>query len=524
MAHSRGRWPGPAVALAGALLVALATYGLWSAYGGRNDTPAYRVAKVERGNLTATVSASGTLSAVTTVQVGSQISGQIKETLADFNSPVKKGQLLARIDPESFELKVRQAEADLEAARTALLQREGEAAAQRSQQVRARITHDDAKRDLERKESLVQKGFIASAERDKALFVERGAAEAVRTAEAQVASAEAQVANSRAIIKQREAMLASAQNDLSKTSITAPVDGVVISRQVEPGQTVAASLNTPTLFTIAQDLSQMQVDVAIDESDIGRIRPGQRVTFTVDAYPTRTFEGVVEQIRKAAQNVQNVVTYTVVVATKNPSLILLPGMTANARIVTDTRNDVLKVPNAALRWRPAGVAAAKDEAPAQAPGNGGGRGNAQAQRQRLIEELKLDGAQAARLDEIFGEMRTRMAELRDMPEAERRTRGERMRAEVRQKINGMLNAEQQLRYAEIVASDTGRGGGTSGAGRVFVPAAAGPQEVRLRTGLSDGNATEVVSDALKEGDEVIVGTTQSATSAPRGGSAPRLPF
>ena len=522
----RRRWPGTAITLGGAVLVAATVYGLWSMYGARSDGPEYRVAKVERGSLTASVSASGTLSAVTTVQVGSQISGQIKETLADFNTPVKKGQLLARIDPESFELKVRQAEADLEAARTAMLQREGDAAAQRSQQVRARITHDDAKRDLERKESLVQKGFISSAERDKALFVEQGAAEAVRTAQAQVASAEAQVANSRAVIKQREAALASARNDLSKTSITAPVDGVVISRQVEPGQTVAASLNTPTLFTIAQDLSQMQVDVAIDESDIGRIRPGQRVSFTVDAFPSRNFEGAVQQIRKAAQNVQNVVTYTVVVGTTNPSLTLLPGMTANARIVTDQRKDVLKTPNAALRWRPAGTAAAKDDGPAQAPGNGGGgRGNVQAQRQRLVEELKLDGAQVARLDEIYGEMRSRMAELRDVQESDRRPRAERMRGEVRQKINAMLNAEQQLRYAEIVASETGRGGGASGSGRVFVPAAAGPQEVRLRTGLSDGNATEIVSGPIKEGDEVIVGTVQSgAPSTPRGSSAPRLPF
>lgn len=526
MARRSRRWPGPAIALAGAALIALAVFGLWSWYDARNNGPEYRVAKVERGNLTATVSASGTLSAVTTVQVGSQISGQIKETLADFNTPVKKGQLLARIDPESFELKVRQAEADLEAARTALLQREGDAAAQRSQVLRARITHDDAKRDLERKESLVQKGFIASAERDKAVFVERGAAEAVRTTEAQVASAEAQVANSRAVIKQREAALASARNDHSKTSITAPVDGVVISRQVEPGQTVAASLNTPTLFTIAQDLSEMQVDVAIDESDIGRIRPGQRVTFTVDAFPARTFEGAVEQIRKAAQNVQNVVTYTVVVATKNPALTLLPGMTANARIVTDQRSNVLKVPNAALRWRPPGSAAAKDDAPTPAAANGPpGRGNVQAQRQRLVEELKLDSAQAARLDEIYSEMRTRMAQLRDLPESDRRPRAERMRADVRQRITAMLNAEQQLRYAEIVASETGRGGGALGAGRVFVPAAAGPQEVRLRIGLSDGNATEVVDGPLKEGDEVIVGTAQSAApAAPRGGSAPRLPF
>ncbi len=292
---------------------------------------------------------------MTTVQVGSQISGQIKEILVDFNSPVKRGQLLARIDPESFELKVRQAEADVEAAKTSLLQRESDLSAQRSQAIRARITYDDAKRDLERKESLVQKGFISTSERDKAVFVEQGAAEAVRTAQAQVASAEAQVANARAVVKQREAALASARNDYSKTEITAPVDGVVISRQVEPGQTVAASLNTPTLFTIAQDLSQMQVDVAIDESDIGRIRPDQRVTFTVDAFPGRTFEGSVRQIRKAAQTVQNVVTYIVVVGTKNPTLTLVPGMTANVRIVADQRTNVLKVPNAALRWRPAGT-------------------------------------------------------------------------------------------------------------------------------------------------------------------------
>lgn len=514
------------VVLAALAVAALVATGLWMKFGPRSSEPEFRLAKVERGNLTATVSASGTLTAVTTVQVGSQISGQVKEILVDFNSPVKRGQLLARIDPESFELKVRQAEADVEAARTATLQRESDLSAQRSQVIRARITHDDAKRDLERKESLVQKGFISSAERDKAQFVEQGAAEAVRTAQAQVASAEAQVANSRAVVKQREAALASARNDFSKTSITAPVDGVVISRQVEPGQTVAASLNTPTLFTIAQDLSEMQVDVAIDESDIGRIRPEQRVTFTVDAFAGRTFEGSVRQIRKAAQTVQNVVTYIVVVGTKNPGLALVPGMTANVRIVTDQRNGVLKVPNAALRWRPAGTAAVKDDAPAASPAEGG-RAGAQAQRQRLIDELKLDAAQVARLDDIFVEMRTNMAELRDTPEANRRARGERLRADMRQKINAMLTAEQQKRYAEIVASDTGRLGGASGSGRVFVPSDAGPKEVRLRTGLTDGTATEVVSGELKEGDAVIVGTVQAANaSAPRsaGGSSPRLPF
>ena len=510
------------VALAIALLAA-GGYAAWRTYRSANDAPAWRLAKVERGSLAQVVSASGTLQAVTTVLVGSQISGQIKDLLVDFNSPVKAGQLLARIDPETYELKVRQAQADLEAARTARLQRDSDVAAQRSQLLRARIAHEDARRDLERKESLLQKAFISAAERDKAQFTERGAAEAVRTAEAQVRSAEAQVANAAAIVKQREAALASTRNDLAKTAITAPVDGVVISRQVDAGQTVAASLNTPTLFTIAQDLARMQVAVSIDETDIGKIRPEQRATFTVDAFPGRNFEGRVDQIRKAAQTVQNVVTYTVIVATPNPDLRLVPGMTANVRIVSDSRDNALKVPNAALRWRPAGTAA-RTEAAAPSQGTGGppGGGDAQARRQRLVDELKLDAAQTARVDEIFAEQRSRFAELRELPEADRRQRGERMRAEARQKINAILNADQQKRYAEIVAAETGRA--TTGTGRVYTIADGQPKEVTIRTGLSDGNATEVVSGPLAEGEEVIVGTQLPAAAAPRASAGPRLPF
>ena len=510
------------VALAIALLAA-GGYAAWRTYRSANDAPAWRLAKVERGSLAQVVSASGTLQAVTTVLVGSQISGQIKDLLVDFNSPVKAGQLLARIDPETYELKVRQAQADLEAARTARLQRDSDVAAQRSQLLRARIAHEDARRDLERKESLLQKAFISAAERDKAQFTERGAAEAVRTAEAQVRSAEAQVANAAAIVKQREAALASTRNDLAKTAITAPVDGVVISRQVDAGQTVAASLNTPTLFTIAQDLARMQVAVSIDETDIGKIRPEQRATFAVDAFPGRNFEGRVDQIRKAAQTVQNVVTYTVIVATPNPDLRLVPGMTANVRIVSDSRDNALKVPNAALRWRPAGTAA-RTEAAAPSQGTGGppGGGDAQARRQRLVDELKLDAAQTARVDEIFAEQRSRFAELRELPEADRRQRGERMRAEARQKINAILNADQQKRYAEIVAAETGRA--TTGTGRVYTIADGQPKEVTIRTGLSDGNATEVVSGPLAEGEEVIVGTQLPAAAAPRASAGPRLPF
>lgn len=518
-----------ALPVAAIVLVAAVALGLWKTLGPSGGAPEFRLAKIERGNLTSVVSASGTLNAVTTVLVGSQISGQIKELLVDFNSVVKQGQLLARIDPETYEIRVRQAEADLEAARTAHAQKQSDAAAQRSQTLRARITYEDAKRDLDRKQSLVEKGFISGAEVDKAKFVERGAAEAIVTMEAQVKSAEAQVANAAAIIKQREAALAAARNDLAKTTITAPVDGVVISRQVDAGQTVAASLNTPTLFTIARDLRDMQVEVAIDESDIGKIRQDQRVTFTVDAFAGRTFDGRVRQIRKAAQTVQNVVTYTVVVETPNPTLLLVPGMTANVRIIADSRENVLKAPNAALRWRPVGTAAAKDEpAPAMAGGGGGGGGgagggDAQARRAKLVADLKLDASQQARLDEIFAESRSKFAELREVPEADRRTRGERLRAEARQKINSMLNADQQKAYAEIVAAETGRV--AAGSGRVYVAGPDGrPAEVKLRLGLTDGNATEVVGGDVKDGTEVIVGTVAANAPKSPAGSAPRLPF
>lgn len=512
----------------GLLLAAAAAVAAWWFLLRGPEPPTWRLAKIERGNITAVVSASGSLSAVTTVAVGSQISGQIKELHVDFNSPVKKGQLLARIDPETFELKVRQAEADLEAARTQLLNQQANVLTLRSQATRARIQAEDARSDLARKESLFGKGFISGAEREKAKFTYDAAAEAVNTAEAQIGAGQAQIANAAAVVKQREAALAGARVDLARTSILAPVDGVVISRQIDAGQTVAASLNTPTLFSIAQDLREMQVEVAIDESDISRIKVDQSVTFTVDAFPSRTFDGRVRQIRKAAQSVQNVVTYTVVVATANPGLLLVPGMTANVRIVSDARAGVLKVPNAALRFRPPGVASAKDaeaatSAPVAAAGGGGGNpADAQARRQRLIDELKLDAAQQSRLDDIFAELRSRMAELRELPEADRRTRGERLRADVRQKIGAMLQPAQQQKYAEIVAAETGRSGGT--AGRLYLVDGGRPKEVAVRLGLTDGNATEIVGNGIAEGTEVIVGAATLAAAQRPSTAGPRLPF
>jgi HlyD family secretion protein len=231
----------------------------------------------------------------------------------------------------------------------------------------------------------------------------------------------------------------------------------------------------------------------------------------------------VAQIRKAAQTIQNVVTYIVVVATENPNLLLVPGMTANARIVSDARENALKVPNAALRYRPQGVAAAKDaEASSPAPGAGGG--DARARRAKLVDELKLDAAQQARLDEAFGDLRAKMAELNEVREADRRPRAERLRADLRQKINAMLNPEQQQRYAAIVATEAGRS--SPGSGRVYVVGDDGrPRDVALRLGLSDGNATEVVGGDLADGADVIVGNVdRNAPPARPAGGAPRLPF
>ncbi|MFA6311880.1 MAG: efflux RND transporter periplasmic adaptor subunit [Sterolibacterium sp.] len=332
-------------------LVAGGAYGGFRYLGGSADQPRFKLAKVESGPLTAVVSATGTLNPVVSVQVGSQVSGQIKEILVDFNSPVKAGQLIARIDPETFQLRVRQAEADLEATRAAY-------AVQRAELARARASLADAQRDFERKKLLVERNFISAAERDKAQT-----GYDVALASTQVA--EAQASNSAAVVKQRESQLAQAKVDLERTAIRSPVDGIVVKRSVDTGQTVAASLQAPELFIIAKSLTDMQVETSIDEADVGRIRLEQKAGFTVDAFPGRSFDGSVMQVRKSAQVVSNVVTYMVIISAANPDLVLLPGMTANVRIVVAQKDKVLKVLNTALRFKPGG--GADDKGAAAAP-------------------------------------------------------------------------------------------------------------------------------------------------------------
>ncbi len=305
-----------------------------------------------KGRLVASVAATGTLQPVISVQVGSQVSGQLKEVLVDFNSLVKKNQLIARIDPESFQYRVRQAQADVDAARAQVATQQANIAAQRALQSQIEVSLADARRDFERKEQLAEKKFISIAEVDKSRATMNSLAEQVKSAQAQVEVARANAGSAAAVVKQRDAVLAQARVDLERTAIRSPVDGIVIKRSVDKGQTVAASLQAPELFIIAENLTDLRVDTSIDESEVGKIQLGQKATFTVDAFPGRTFEGQVKQIRKSAQVVSNVVTYLVAISTQNSDLKLLPGMTANVRVVTSVMDDVLKVPNAALRFRP----------------------------------------------------------------------------------------------------------------------------------------------------------------------------
>ena len=483
--------------------------------GGSDAAPQYRTAKVERGTIAAVVAASGTLNAVTTVQVGSQVSGQIKEILADFNTPVKKDQIIARIDPSSFELRVSQARADVDAARSAVAVQRSALAAQQAELARLRVNLLDAERDYKRKKSLVEKNFISPADRDKAKTLFDATREQLRAAQAQAKVNEAQIDSALAAVKQREALLHQSEVDLEKTIIRAPVDGTVILRNVDAGQTVAASLQAPVLFTIAQDLHDMQVEAAIDEADVGRLRVGQHASFTVDAFPRRNFSGEIRQIRKSPLNVQNVISYTVVISAANPDLALLPGMTANVRIEVDRRDDVLKVANAALRFQPPDESAAATAAPAPAADgaqSGAARGGSNAlakARQRLDAALKPDATQRAKLDTIFEDARKKFLVLRELSDAaERRKRGAQIRAELRARIMDILSPAQHELYERLIAQASARGRAV--AARLWVLENQAPKPVDVRIGLSDGTSTEIVSGELREGEAVIVGMTQAA--------------
>lgn len=338
--------------LAGLVILVSAALQFWQPWKQADKGTRYELSKVEKGALSANVTASGTLSALITVQVGSQVSGQIQEVLADFNTPVRRGQVIARLDPATFQSRVTQAEADLAAAQGAVEVARSTLAVRQAEAGKARASLGEAERNFKRKQDLVAQGFISAAELDTAQTVLDTAREQERLALSEIQAAQAQVGNAQAVVRQRQAQLEQARLELDRTVIRAPVDGVVVSRNIDAGQTVAASLQAPVLFTIARDLREMEVNIAVDEADVGRVHEGQKVRFSVDAYPGERFMGSVTQIRKAPQTISNVVTFSVMARVQNPEMKLLPGMTASSRILTEERMAVLRVPNEALRFRP----------------------------------------------------------------------------------------------------------------------------------------------------------------------------
>jgi HlyD family secretion protein len=509
--------------------VILAGFYFW---GDDTSTPQYMTARVERGNLRNTVTATGALQAVTTVQVGSQASGTISALYADFNSVVKKGQVIAQLDPSTAKAQVDQAKANLQNARASLAnaraavvnaqagvtdaQAKSLAARSTVQNNQAGVSgaeanvavlkaqQDDAMSLLKQQESLLKAGVIAQRDYDIAMtayktaearynqalaqlnqakLTEQSASSAgiaqsqagVEQSKAQVQQSQAQVAQAQAQVQQAEAALSMAEVNLSHTTIASPIDGIVVSRDVNVGQTVAASLSAPTLFTIANDLTQMQVIANIDQADIGLVEQAKSVKFTVDAFPGKDFDGKIEQMRLNPVNVQNVVTYNVVIDVNNPDQKLKPGMTANLTITIDERNNVLKVPNSALRFTPPDAQRTNASGQAQG-GQGQGQGG---QRRRQQQGDNAAGGNNG------GENRFAPASAPVLP--------------------------GQIRVVWVLGQNNK------------------PERRRITVGLSDGSATEVVDGDLKEGDMVITGqqisgasrTANTQSTPPGFGNAPR---
>ena len=398
-AEKRGRTRKPKRWLFVGAVAMLAAGALAYYFLGRTTQAAYLTVLVDRGDIEATISATGNCNAVVTVQVGSQVSGNISALYADFNTKVKQGQLVARIDPALFQARVDQAKANLDGARQAVItarasvtktesdiaNAEANVASQNANVVRAQSAVTLAQIENGRRILMLREKIISQEDADtaKATYDQavanldaanaalKASQSAVESAKAQRDVAQAQLDGAAEVVKQDQAALNQAALDLEHTQIRAPVDGVVVSRNMDVGQTVAASFQAPTIFLIAQDLTKMQVDTNVDEADVGPVRLGQRANFTVDACPGLLFHGSVTQIRQAPINVQNVVTYDVVVGVSNEELKLFPGMTANVKILTGHAENVLRIPAAALRFRPAGVSR-----PTR-PGSGAGTAKAQ---------------------------------------------------------------------------------------------------------------------------------------------------
>jgi HlyD family secretion protein len=476
------------------------------------DAPRYKLATVEQGPMARTVTASGKLEAVVTVVVGSQISGVIKTLYADFNSEVTEGQLIARIDPAGFKAKLAQSEAELAVAKANVQTQKATLQELGADLSGAEAAFAEAIEELRRKQSLFAKRVVASSAVDTARSVHDQARSKVAATQARRAGQKAQIALARAQVLEKTAAVELRRLDLDYTNIRSPVNGVVIDRSVDAGQTVAASLQAPVLFTIAQDLKRMQVGVSVDEADIGEVRVGQQANFTVDAYPNATFRGAVHQVRKAGIEVSNVVTYTVVVTADNSDQRLLPGMTANVTLIISQRDNALKVANAALRYRPSGGAAGGAAAQKGPATNASSRRADRRARniERLTKRLNLTPKQTEEVRAVFADVGKKIRALRrqGLSRDETGPAIRKLRAGMRPRIAALLTPEQQAAYRKMRAQRTRN---RTRRGVVWVLDEAGkPQQMPVVYGISDGVSSEVVSSDLKPRQKIIIGDLQLA--------------
>jgi len=524
MSDRRKRSIVTALVVFGFLLVGGFIFYQW---GGQNRAnQKFRTVKVERGEISLMVTATGTINPVITVLVGSQVSGTIKALYADFNSLVKEGQVIAQIDPAIFEAQVEQGRANVLSAQANVLNAQANLKSAQANLEKAEVSVLDTRRTLERNKELMEKKAIAQASLDTAQTNYDSAVAQRELAKAQLESARSQVESTKAQLEQAKAALKMAETNMRYTTIRSPVNGIVISRNVDVGQTVAASLQAPTLFTIAKDLTQMQVNTSVSEADIGRIAKGQEATFTVDAYPEKAFHGKVSEIRNAPSIIQNVVTYDVVIQVDNRELKLKPGMTANVSVMIAHKEGVLRIPNAALRYRPEFAKATTGEGvgkknvesrkkeTAAVKGTGGPPQGGMMLR-RLTEALSLTPEQQSKVEMVLESSRQEFQEIRERVKPEE-ARGK-IQSLLRQKIIGLLTEEQRQKWQTMWSEQVQDGRPA----RVWVLSSEGkPVPASVALGITDGTFSEMISGDLKEGTEVIVEEISKKKAQTRSGSPP----
>jgi HlyD family secretion protein len=512
------RWKKRLVIIAAILILVSAggffTFRMIDANGGDQK---FRKLKIERGEISSSVTATGTINPVVNVLVGSQVSGTIKALYADFNSQVKEGQVIAQIDPAIFEAQVAQGRANLLSAQANLLNVQANLKNVQASLAKAEVAVQDTKRTLDRNKELAERKVVAQATLDTAQANYDSAVAQRDSSTAQIESAKAQIEQAKAQIEQARASLRVSETNLRYATIRSPVNGTVISRNVDVGQTVAASLQAPTLFTIAKDLTQMQVDSNISEADVGRIAVGQDSTFTVDAYPERTFRGKVSEIRNAPMTVQNVVTYDVVIRVDNKELKLKPGMTANVSVLIAHKEGVLKIPNSALRFQP--QSAAREQTGEKSKGASPPGGGGQRPIDRLTKELNLTDEQRTKAEMILASSRQEIQEIREKAKPE----DARIKIQnlIKQKIWGVLTEEQKRKYGEMGQGQSSPQGEERRPARVWVVSPEGkPAPVSIFLGITNGTFSEVAEGDLKEGMEVIVEELSKKKNSAQRPSAP----